>query len=93
MLTVDEVKKVALLARISLSEEEVPKLQQDLSAVLDYVEALKLVNTDGLVELAQVTGLENIQRDDEPHTIEYRDAILKNAPDIKDGYYKVKAIL
>ncbi len=93
MLTLEEVKKVALLARIELSDEEVVKFQKDLSAVLDYVEELKQVDTEGLEIVSQVTGLQNVQRDDEAVTAENREDILANAPEIKDGYYKVKAIL
>jgi aspartyl-tRNA(Asn)/glutamyl-tRNA(Gln) amidotransferase subunit C len=93
MLTKDEVIKLAGLARIYLSDDEVESLQKDLSTVLDYVDALKQVDTEGLVEIAQVTGLENVQREDEPIMADNRDDIFKNAPEMKDGYYKVKAIL
>jgi aspartyl-tRNA(Asn)/glutamyl-tRNA(Gln) amidotransferase subunit C len=93
MLSVDEVKKIALLARIELGDGEVEKFQKDLSAVLDYVEELKQVDTEGLEIVSQVTGLQNVQREDEPKLAENREDILANAPETKDGYYKVKAIL
>ncbi len=93
MLSKDEVIKIALLARIDLSPEEVEKLQQDLTAILDYVEELKGVDTEGLLEVSQVTGLENVERPDEAVSAANHEAIFKNAPEIKDGYYKVKAIL
>jgi aspartyl-tRNA(Asn)/glutamyl-tRNA(Gln) amidotransferase subunit C len=93
MLTPQEVKKIALLARIELSEAEVEKFQHDLSAVLDYVDELQKVETEGLEIVSQVTGLENVQRKDEPMLAENREEIMNNAPAIKDGYYKVKAIL
>jgi aspartyl-tRNA(Asn)/glutamyl-tRNA(Gln) amidotransferase subunit C len=93
MLTPEEVKKVALLARIELRDGELEKFQKDLSSILDYVEELKQVDTEGLEIVSQVTGLENVQRDDEPKTAENHDAIIANAPATKDGYYKVKSIL
>ena len=93
MLTTDEVKKIALLARIELSDAEVAKFQKDLSTVLDFIEELKQVDTEGLEIVSQVTGLQNVQRDDEPVMTEHRADILANAPETKDGYYKVKAIL
>ena len=93
MLTQEEVQKIAVLARIALSAEEVEKFQKDLSTVLDFVEALKAVNTDGVIEVSQVTGLENVQRTDEAVMSDKHQEIFKNAPEIKDGYYKVKAIL
>ncbi len=93
MLTKEEVIKIADLARISLTDQEVEKFQKELSAVLDYVEELKQVNVDGLEEVSQVTGLVNVQREDKVVDSIDKEEILKNAPEIKDGYYKVKAIL
>lgn len=89
----DEVLKIAKLARIALSESEVDKFQKDLSLVLSYVEELKQVDTEGLEIVASVTGLENINRVDEAVIADNHEEILSQAPEIKDGYYKVKAIL
>ena len=93
MLSKDEVIKIAQLARIQLRDDEVEKFRKDLSTVLDYVDELKKVDTEGLEIVAQVTGLENVLRADGPVLTKNRDAILAEAPEIKDGYYKVKAIL
>jgi aspartyl-tRNA(Asn)/glutamyl-tRNA(Gln) amidotransferase subunit C len=93
MLSIEEINKVAKLARIELREGEAEKFQKDLSSILDYVEELKQVDTEGLEIVASVTGLENVTRSDVPVEAEYRDEILENAPETKDGYYKVKAIL
>jgi aspartyl-tRNA(Asn)/glutamyl-tRNA(Gln) amidotransferase subunit C len=93
MLMPEEVKKVADMARIELSDAEVEKYQKELSSVLDYVDVLKEVNTDGLEIVSSVTGLENITRLDVAQLIDYQDAILANAPERKDRYYKVKSIL
>lgn len=84
---------MATLARISLSETEVEKFQHDLSMVLDYVAELNQVNIDGIEEVSQVTGLVNVQREDVPVVFEDLNAITSQAPETKDGYYKVKAIL
>lgn len=93
MLSTDEVKKVAQLARIELRGGEVEKFQSDLSSVLDYVDELKNVDTDGLEIVSSVTGLENVERLDKAVMIDYQDDITKNAPQSKDKYYKVKSIL
>ncbi|HEX3099895.1 MAG TPA: Asp-tRNA(Asn)/Glu-tRNA(Gln) amidotransferase subunit GatC [Patescibacteria group bacterium] len=93
MLSEDEVKKVAEMARIELSSEEVAKFQKDLSSVLDYVDVLKEVNTDDLEIVSSVTGLENIERPDVARLIDYQEEIMANAPERKDRYYKVKSIL
>jgi aspartyl-tRNA(Asn)/glutamyl-tRNA(Gln) amidotransferase subunit C len=93
MLTKEEVVKISQLARIALSDEEVEKFRKELSTVLDYVEELKKVDTEGLEEVSQVTGLVNVQREDKIVTAQNHEEILSQAPEIKDGFYKVKAIL
>jgi len=93
MLIKEEVIKIAQLARISLTEAEVEKFQKELSTVLDYVDELKQVNVDGLEEVSQVTGLVNVQREDKVVATENREESLSQAPELKDGFYKVKAIL
>ena len=93
MLTKDEVKNLAKLSRIALTEQEVEGLQKDLTTILDYIDELKQVNVEGLEEVSQVTGLVNVQREDKVVLEENQQDIFKNAPEMKDGYYKVKAIL
>lgn len=93
MLSEEEVKKVAHMARIELSETDVQKFQKDLSSVLDYVDALQQVDTSGLDIVSSVTGLENVERADVAKSVDYQDAIMQNAPERKDSYYKVKSIL
>lgn len=93
MLSREEVTKIAHLARIELSDTEIEKFQKDLSSVLDYVDALKEVDTEGLEIVSSVTGLENVQRVDIAKSIDYQEEIMANAPERKDKYYKVKSIL
>jgi len=92
-LTKEEVKKISKLARIELSDAEVDKFQHDLSTVLEYVAELQNVDTSGVEEIAQVTGLENVLRGDQAQLSNLRDAIIKNFPESKDGYLKIKSIL
>ena len=93
MLSKEEVIKIAGLARIALSEPEIEKYQKDLSSILDYVEELKNVDTEGLEIVSSVTGLENVEREDTIIMADYQEDILANAPERKDRYYKVKSIL
>lgn len=96
MLSKEEVKKIAHLARIELSEAEVEKFQKDLSVVLDYVEELKNapVSIVGNLDPAhEVTGLVNVVREDKVEIADNHEEIFGQAPEIKDGYFKVKAIL
>lgn len=61
----DTVKHIAKLARIKLSEKEVEKFSGQLSSVFEYMEILEEVDTEGVAETAQVTGLENVMEKDE----------------------------
>lgn len=64
MLTPEEVRYIANLARLNLSEEEVKKYAKQLSSILDYAEILKEINTDNVKPIAQITGLINVKRED-----------------------------
>lgn len=64
-LTRDQVLHVASLARIGLDEKQIQKFQKELSSILDYVEILNEVDTQGVMPTSQVTGLENVLREDE----------------------------
>lgn len=91
-LTEEEVKKIAALCRIDLSEDEVKKFQKELSLVLDYVSELNKVDTTGVEEISQVTGLANVLRADKENISEIREEIIKNFPESKDGFLKIKSI-
>ena len=64
MLTSEEIDKIAHLARLSLSESEKKKYAEQMSVILDYIKILEEVDTDGVGETCQVTGLEDIFRED-----------------------------
>ncbi|PIZ76713.1 Asp-tRNA(Asn)/Glu-tRNA(Gln) amidotransferase GatCAB subunit C [Candidatus Peregrinibacteria bacterium CG_4_10_14_0_2_um_filter_38_24] len=65
MLTEEQVRHVAKLARLKLTDEEVKKFAGQLSGVLEYVDILKEVDTEGVEITSQVTGLKNVMRKDE----------------------------
>ena len=64
MLTDEEVRHIAKLARVRLTDEEVTRLATQLSGVLDYMDILKEVDTEGVAETSQVTGLESVMDED-----------------------------
>ena len=65
-LSPDEVRKVAELARLELSEAELATMARQLSAIVDYVNQLQAVNTDGVEPLAHALELHDVFRADEP---------------------------
>ncbi len=64
MISKKQVEHIAKLARIELTEQEKEKFTKELSSVLDYVEQLKKVDTKKIKSIRQITGLENIMRED-----------------------------
>ena len=90
----EQVEHIAALARIGLSEEEKQKFQEDLGAVLDYIDKLQKVDVAGIEPIAHITGLENQTREDENGSIHADAETLANmAPETKDGYVKVRQVL
>ncbi len=62
----EEVRWVAHLARLELAEDELPDITRQLSAIIDYVNQLQKLNTDGVEPLAHALDVHNIFREDEP---------------------------
>jgi aspartyl-tRNA(Asn)/glutamyl-tRNA(Gln) amidotransferase subunit C len=93
-LTKEEVLKLARLARLRLSDEEVEKYTNELGEILTYVELLSSVDTDGLQPTNQVTGLENVYRPDVVQEyVAKPDVLLKGTPSNKNGYIHVKRMI
>ena len=94
MLETEEVKHIALLARIGLEDQEIPRYQRDLSTVLDWMGELKSVKTESVLPIGHITGMENEAMKDVvlPAIPAERDRIVKNFPETKDGYNKVRSV-
>ncbi len=94
MISKEEVKKIAKLARLGLNEKEISKLQGEMAEILDYVEKLKEVDVLNIKPTNHSVLIENIER---PDIVQEADSNLKKtiqdqAPDKKDGYFKVRSI-
>ncbi|MEZ5950826.1 MAG: Asp-tRNA(Asn)/Glu-tRNA(Gln) amidotransferase subunit GatC [Planctomycetaceae bacterium] len=92
-LTPDDVRKVAELAQLEIAPESLEAVATQLSGILDYVEILGEVNTEGVEPLAHPLELVNVFRDDEPTEMLPRELALKNAPKTDGKYFIVPAIL
>ncbi len=92
-LTHDEVRHIARLARLGLSQEEVERFCDQLSAILDHFQGLNAFDTEGVPPTAQSFDLTNVERDDEPRPSAPRDEVLANAPRNEGGYLRVRAVL
>jgi aspartyl-tRNA(Asn)/glutamyl-tRNA(Gln) amidotransferase subunit C len=93
-LSRDDVLKLAQLARLELTDEEVTEFSQELSEILKYVEQLGTVDVKGLKPTQQVTGLTNVMRDDELKDYGYKpEDLLKNVPARVDNQIKAKRMV
>jgi aspartyl-tRNA(Asn)/glutamyl-tRNA(Gln) amidotransferase subunit C len=92
-LTAAEVRWVAHLARLELSDADLEKMTRQLSSIVDYVALLQQVNTDGVEPLAHAVELNNVFRADELSPSLPVDAALANAPQRKGDFYAVPAVL
>jgi len=94
-ISLQEVERIGELARIGLTEKEKEKFSEELSAVLEYVEQLKEVDTKNIEPVSQATGLINIVRKDvaEDFGEDNRKIIINNFPEERDGCVKVKQVM
>lgn len=82
-LTVEEVKKIASLARIKLTAEEEKRYAETISAVLEYMTILNEVDTSKVEPTSQVTGLEDVYREDVPRDSGHQKNILSQMPEVE----------
>jgi len=92
-LSREEVKHLALLVHLGLSDEEVERLREQLSNILENFEILQKVDTTGVEPTAHCIALENVLRDDVPAPSLPADRVLANAPDREENYLRVRAVL
>jgi aspartyl-tRNA(Asn)/glutamyl-tRNA(Gln) amidotransferase subunit C len=92
-LSHEEVKHIALLARLGLSEDEIEKFRLQLSNILENFEILKQVDTTDLPPTAQSIALQNVFRPDEAKPSYPVEDILKNAPQREGDCFKTRAVL
>lgn len=92
MITKDEVKHIAELARIGISEKDVEKFSRDLSAVLNWVEELKKADVEKISEVEHISGMENSLKEDKVEKFAKVEKIIELFPEKKERYDKVKSI-
>jgi len=93
MITKEEVHHVARLARLELTDQETAFFQKDLNSILNYVEALKSLDTDHVAPMSHVLEIDNVWREDTPLAHKETEPLLENAPMREKNYYKVPKIL
>ena len=92
-ISAEQARWVASLARLELTGAEIATMTAQLSAILEYVDQLKQVPTDGVEPLAHPLNIHNVFRADEPVPSLPVDAALANAPDRQGEFFGVPAVL
>ncbi len=92
-ITKDEVLYVADLARLNLAESAIEKFAGQIGDILDYVDKLNEVNTDGVKPTSHAISLTNAFREDEPQEHLDREQALANAPQKEDGNFVVPKVV
>lgn len=90
----DDVQRLAQLSSLQLADDEADRLQVDIQNILKYIEQLSLLDTTGVEPTYQVSGLQNVWRDDS--VIDYgvtREQLLALAPQQADNHVKVPQVL
>lgn len=90
-ITNDQVKHVANLARLSITEEETDMFTRQLDAIITFAEQLNELDTENVPPTYHVLEMKNVLREDIPQKGLPRDEVLKNVPEHKDGQIKVPA--
>lgn len=89
LITKELVEYVAELSRIKLDEQSCDKMEKELGAIVDYMEILNMLDTDGVEPLSHVFNITNVMREDEVKESYDRAEILKNAPESTEETFVV----
>ncbi len=92
-LTKEQVEHIAVLARLKLSPNEIEKFTHELTVILEYVDQLKSVNTDGVEPQEQFISAQNVFRNDLVRPSLSREEALANAPDKDDEFFRVPKVI
>ncbi|MGF2384439.1 Asp-tRNA(Asn)/Glu-tRNA(Gln) amidotransferase subunit GatC [Lentilactobacillus otakiensis] len=89
----DQVKHVAELAKLKITDDQLPYFTTQLDQIIGLFETLSEVDTDGIEPTSSVTDQINVMREDIADNWNQRQALLDNAPDTADGYIRVPTII
>ena len=94
-MSVDQatVRRIAHLARIAVSDEEVPHLQQELNAILSFIEELSAVDVEGVEPMTSVVPMKMVWRKDAVTDHAGADVVVANAPVSEDGFFTVPKVV
>ena len=89
MITDETIEYVSILAKLELSEEEREQAKKDMGRMLDYIDKLGELDTEGVEPMSHVFPVQNVFREDIITNSDTREQLLSNAPEQKDGMFMV----
>lgn len=89
VITDETIEYVGILAKLELSDEEKEQAKKDMTNMLDYIDMLNELDTEGVEPMSHVFPVNNVFREDIVTNGDDKDNILSNAPAMKDGSFKV----
>ena len=92
-LTTDEVRHIALLARVGMTDEDLERMRDEMSHILENVDVLRQVDTEGVEPTGHSVDLETVMRDDVAGASWPAEEVLANAPSTEDDFIRVRAVL
>jgi len=92
-ITKQDVSKVARLARIKITEAEEEKFTGELNGIMNWIEQLQDVDTDGIEAMTSVVDVKLTKRPDDITDGGYADKVLKNASESQEGYFVVPKVV
>lgn len=92
-ISLEEVKHVAKLARLAITDEEAVEFTKQLDAIISFADELNELDTENVEPTSHVLDMKNVMREDIPQKGLPREEVLKNVPEHQDGQIKVPSIL
>lgn len=89
MISDETMEYVGILAKLELSQEEREQAKKDMEQMLDYIDMLNTLDTDGVEPMSHVFPIHNVLREDTVENTDEHEKMLANAPSAKDGAFKV----
>ncbi len=89
MISDETMEYVGILAKLELSQEEREQAKKDMEQMLDYIDMLNTLDTDGVEPMSHVFPIHNVFREDTVENTDEHEKMLANAPSAKDGAFKV----
>ncbi len=92
-LTTEDVRHIALLARVGMTDDEVDRMRDQLSNILENFDVLSQVDTDGVEPTGHSVNVSSVMREDVSRPSSPIEEVLANAPDREGDEIKVRAVL